>query len=186
MCWLIKNKVYKNTNLIKITILARNNWKGIVYNIMITRRDCLLLLSELSAKGIDTDNMMRLALKSADVNIDVVKFINSNRQLDANAFYEKVRRSYNHKKSNLYKNIVTCDEVDCSDTVLTTLAALNLQILLFRSNVSDVPMFLKHTRFEEINKVLLNYSKTYDLVPCIKVLQIIKADLKAFEYITKN
>lgn len=153
---------------------------------MITRRDCLLLLSELSARGINTDSMLKLALKSQDVNINVIKFINSNRQLDANAFYEKIRRSYNHKKSNLYKNIVTCDEVDCSETVLTTLAALNLQILLFKENVSDVKMFLNHTRFEEINQSLLNYSRTYDLIPCIKVLQFIKADLKAFEYINKE
>ena len=150
---------------------------------MITRRDCLLLLSELAARGVDTDNMTRLALRSQDINIDVIKFINNHRQLDANAFYEKVRKSYNHKKSNLYKNIVTCDEVDCSDSVLTTLGALSLQILLYMSNVSDTRMFLAHTRFEEITQALLNYSKTFDLVPCIKVLQIVKADLKAFEYI---
>ena len=153
---------------------------------MITRRDCLLLLSELAARGVDTNSMTRLALKSTDVNIDVIKFINDNRQLDANAFYEKIRKSYNHKKSTLYKNIVTCDEVDCSDTVLTTLAALNLQILLFMDKVTDAKMFLNHTRFEEINRALLNYSKTFDLVPCIKVLQIVKADLKAFEYINKK
>lgn len=153
---------------------------------MITRRDCLLLLSELSAKGINTDSMIKLALKSQDVNIEVIKFINSNRQFDANAFYEKIRKSYNHKKSNLYKNIVTCDEVDCSETVLTTLSALSLQILLFKDSVSDTKMFLSHTRFEEIHKALLNYSKTFDLVPCIQVLQIIKADLKAFEYINKQ
>ena len=167
-------------------MLARNNWKGIVYKIMITRRDCLLLLSELAAKGIDTDDMVKLTLRSNDVNFDVIKYINSHRQLDANMFYEKIRKSYNHKKSVLYKNIVTCDEVDCSDTVLTTLAALNLQILLFVKNVSDVTMFLSHTRFEEINQAMLNYSRTYDLVPCIKVLQIIKADLKAFEYMRNS
>lgn len=153
---------------------------------MITRRDCILLLSELSSKGIDTAQMLNRALKSTEVDISVIKFINSHRPFDANLFYEKLRRSYNQKKSNLYKNIVTCDEVDCSDSVLTTLAALNLQILLYMSNVEDTKMFMSHTRFEEITQVLLNYSKTYDLVPCIKVLQIIKADLKAFEYISKN
>ncbi len=152
---------------------------------MITRRDCLLLLSELSARGIDTQKETLLTLSSSDVNIEVIKFINKHRQLDANKFYEKIRKSYNHKKSNLYKNIVTCDEVDCSPTVLTTLGALSLQILLFKDSVDDVKMFLNHTRFEEITQALLNYSRTYDLVPCIKVLQIVKADLKAFEYITK-
>lgn len=153
---------------------------------MITKRDCILLLSELSGKGIDTTSMLNKALKNPEVDISVIKFINSHRPFDANLFYEKLRKSYNKKKSNLYKNIVTCDEVDCSDTVLTTLAALNLQILLYMNTVEDTRMFMSHTRFEEINQVLLNYSRTYDLVPCIKVLQIIKADLKAFEYISKN
>ena len=153
---------------------------------MITRRDCLLLLSELSAHGIDTSEMTRVAVRSKDANINVVKFINSNRQLDVNRFYEKIRKSYNHKKSNLYKNIVTCDEVDCTDSVLTTLASLSLQILLFKNTVSDTKMFLSHTRFEEINQTLLNYSRTFDLVPCVKVLQLVKADLKAFEYMNRE
>lgn len=153
---------------------------------MITRRDCILLLSELQQRGIEVDDMLKRAMKSADADLGVIKFINTHRQLDANLFYEKIRRSYNNKKSNLYRNIVICDEVDCSETVLTTLSALSLQILLFMNNVSDKKMFLAHTRFEEISQVLLNYSRTFDLVPCIKVLQIIKADLKAFEYINKN
>lgn len=153
---------------------------------MITKRDCILLLSEIASKGVNTEAMIQRAVRSKDVDIQVIKFINSNRQLDANAFYEKLRKSYNNKKSVLYKNIVTCDETDCTDTVLTTLASLSLQILLFMKQVEDAKMFLSHTRFEEISQVLLNYSKTFDLVPCIKVLQIIKADLKAFEYINKQ
>ena len=151
---------------------------------MITRRDCLLLLSELKLKNIDTA-MITKTLASPNVDIEVIKFINDHRQFEANAFYDKIRKSYNAKKSNLYKNIVTCDEVDCSNTVLTTLAALNLQILLYVDKVTDAKMFLRHLRFEEINQALLNYGKTFDLVPCIKVLQIVKADLKAFEYINK-
>lgn len=153
---------------------------------MITKRDCILLLSELAERGIDTTSMMNRALRAPEIDLTVVKFINEHRQFDANAFYEKLRKSYNNKRSMLYKNIVTCDEVDCTETVLTTLAALNLQILLYMKDVEDSKMFMSHTRVQEINEVLLNYSKTYDLVPCIKVLQVIKADLKAFEYINKN
>lgn len=145
-----------------------------------------MLLSELAERGIDTSSMMNRALRALDVDLAVVKFINEHRQFDANAFYEKLRKSYNNKRSMLYKNIVTCDEVDCTETVITTLAALNLQILLYMKDVEDSKMFMSHTRVQEINEVLLNYSKTYDLVPCIKVLQVIKADLKAFEYINKN
>lgn len=152
---------------------------------MITRRDCLLLLAELQQKGIDTLAMSQKALKSPNIDIEVIKFINEHRRFEANEFYEKLRKSYNNKKSMLYKNIVTCDEVDCTSTVLTTLGALNLQILLFLDKVDDAKMLLRHLRYEEITQSLLNYSKTFDLVPCIKVLQIIKADLKAFEYMNK-
>ena len=150
---------------------------------MITKRDCILLLTEMEGSGIDTSDMLKLAMRSADLDADVLKFINDHRQIDASAFYEKIRKSYNNKKSNLYKNIVTCDEIDNSPNVLTTLAALNLQILLFVQNAQDERLFLRSVRFEEINQALLNYSKTFDLVPCIQVLQVVKSDLKVFEYI---
>lgn len=153
---------------------------------MISRRDCILLLAELQQHGIDTTAIMKKALKSTSIDLDVIKFINSHRRFEANAFYEKLRKSYNSKKSMLYKNIVTCDEIDCTDTVLTTLGALNLQILLFIDKVDDTRMLLRHLRYEEITQALLNYAQTFDLVPCIKVLQIIKADLKAFEYINNT
>ena len=150
---------------------------------MITKRDCLLLLTEMGGQGIDTKEMIDLAMRSPDLDADVLKFINDHRQIDASAFYEKIRKSYNNKKSSLYKNIVTCDEVDYEENVLTTLAALNLQILLFVQNAQDERLFLRSIRFEEINQALLNYSRTFDLVPCIKVLQVVKSDLKVFEYI---
>ena len=153
---------------------------------MITKRDCILLLTTMKNEHVNVDAMMQKAITARDVNIDVIKFINNYRPLDANNFYEKIRKSYNNKKSNLYKNIVTCDEQDCTSTVLTTLAALSLQILLYSSDVEDKSMFLSHMRFEEIQEVLLNYARTFELIPCVQVLQVIKADLKAFEYINKN
>lgn len=153
---------------------------------MITRRDCLLLLSELQQKGIETTDIMQKALATPNIDLDVIKFINSHRQFEANLFYEKLRKSYNNKKSMLYKNIVTCDELDCTKSALTTLGALNLQILLFLDNVTDSAMFLRHLRYEEITQALLNYAKTFDLIPCIKVLQVIKADLKVFEYLNNK
>ena len=153
---------------------------------MITKRDCILLLTTMKNEHVSVDAMMQKTITSRDIDIDVIKFINNYRPLDANKFYEKLRKSYNNKKSSLYKNIVTCDEQDCTSTVLTTLAALSLQILLYSNDVSDKTMFLSHMRFEEIQEVLLNYARTFELIPCIQVLQVIKADLKAFEYINKN
>lgn len=153
---------------------------------MITKRDCILLLTTMKNEHVNVDAMMQKAITARDVSIDVIKFINNYRPLDANKFYEKLRKSYNNKKSSLYKNIVTCDEQDCTSTVLTTLAALSLQILLYSNDVTDKTMFLSHMRFEEIEEVLLNYARTFELIPCVQVLQVIKADLKAFEYINKN
>lgn len=153
---------------------------------MITRKDCILLLSELNSRGVDTSKYLQRCVKSQNVDLSVVKFINEQRQLDTIAFYEKLRKSYNSKKSMLYKNIVRCDEVDCTDSVLTTLAALNLQIMLFLPSVQNEHMFLENMRTQEINQALLNYSSTFDLVPCIQLLQIIKADLKAFEQVNKT
>ena len=152
---------------------------------MITRNDTILLLTELQEQGIDTGKLVEVALRSTEANVTVIKFINSHRPFEANKFYEKIRKSYNDKKSTLYRNIVK-ENLDDPNEVLTTLASLNLQILLYSKNVDDKQMFLRHMRFEEICAALLNYSKKYDLVPCIKLLQRIKADLKAFQYFNRE
>lgn len=152
---------------------------------MITRNDTILLLTELQEQGVDTGKLVEVALRSSEVNVTVIKFINSHRPFEANKFYEKIRKSYNDKKSTLYRNIVK-ENLDDPNDVLTTLASLNLQILLYSKNVDDKQMFLRHMRFEEICAALLNYSKKYDLVPCIKLLQRIKADLKAFQYFNRE
>ena len=72
---------------------------------MITKNDCILLLTELEERGIDTKSALREAI-SQGPTISVIKFINDNRQLDLTTFYEKIRKSYNNKKSSLYINIV--------------------------------------------------------------------------------
>ena len=60
---------------------------------MITYTDCLLLLSELKQAGIDTADITKKAISSTTVNIDVLKFINDNRQFEVQQFYEKLRHS---------------------------------------------------------------------------------------------
>ena len=146
---------------------------------MVTKNDLLLLLTELQETGLDVNNYFMKAVNSANVSLEVLKFINDQRQLDVAAFYELLRKNYNSKKSPLYKNIVR-EDVKTED-VLTTLAALNLQILLFAKKLDDDKMFLKHSRAEEITRVLNNYYQTYDLLPCLKLLKLVKADLVAFE-----
>ena len=147
---------------------------------MLTKSDLILILSDMQNKGIDIKNNLMKAVKSDTVSLEVLKFIQENRQLDISAFYTLLRKNYNSKKSPLYKNLVR-EEMNEPEDVLTTLAALNLQILLYAKKLDDNKLFLKHSRAEEITFVLNNYYKNYDLIPCLKLLRLIKADLKAFE-----
>ena len=102
---------------------------------MIDKRDCFILLSELQDDGVEeAQKYLNQLLASKQQSLEVIKFINDNRQFDANKFYEKIRKAYNDKKSQLYMNIVREDNFD-ADNILTTLAALNLQILLFSKTV---------------------------------------------------
>ena len=74
---------------------------------MITRTDCILLLSDLEERGIDTTAILKETLKNAEPTLTTIKFINDNRELALAQFYEKIRKSYNKKKSNLYINITS-------------------------------------------------------------------------------
>lgn len=149
---------------------------------MITKNDCLLLLGEISAKGIDTKEYITKTLKTNRIDLDVLKFINDNRPLELTQFYEKLRRNYNNKKSKLYKEIVQIDEKEPKDIVVT-LSSLLTQILLFSNTLSNKQLFLKHSRADEISKVLVKYFQEYDMQLCISMLTLIKADLKACEYV---
>lgn len=148
---------------------------------MITKTDCYLLLADLEKDGVDTKEVLTKLTSSTNLPIDVIKFINDNRQLDLSAFYERLRKNYNNKKSNLYKNIVK--EIEEPNEVLTTLSSMLTQILLYSKQLENKQMFLKHARSSEITAVLNNYFKSYDLTNCLKLLRIIKADLKALESI---
>lgn len=148
---------------------------------MITRSDCYLLLSDLQDSGIDTTKAISDLSTSKDIPISVIKFINDNRQLDLSQFYENLRKNYNNKKSQLYINIVK--ETQDPDKLLVTLSALLTQILLYSNKVNDKQLFLKHSRADEISKVLTKYFIDYDLTTCVKLLRLIKADLKTLESI---
>lgn len=145
----------------------------------ISKKDCLLLLTELSEQGIDCKQQIKYLINSDTVSLETLKFINDNRQLDLTNFYEKLRKSYNKKKSTLYINIVK--ELEEPNDVLTTLNSYSLQVMLYSKNVDNKRMFYKFTRIDEVYKCLLHYMTTYDLIPCIKLLQLIKADIKALE-----
>lgn len=145
----------------------------------ISKNDCLLLLSELQDAGIDCKQQVMQVVKADSPSLDVLKFINDHRQLDLAAFYEKIRKSYNEKRSTLYINIMK--EVEDPQKVLTTLNAYTLQAFLFSKDVKDKQMFYKFARVDDVYKCINNYLRTYDFIPCIKVLQLIKADIKVLE-----
>lgn len=150
---------------------------------MLTKTDLLLLLTEIESTGRNVDDQIFNVLRGETISYDVLKFINDNRQFDVAVFYDLIRKNYNNKKSNLYINLVR-EDLNNPSEVLITLSALNLQILLFSKKLADNKMFLKHSRAEDITNVLNIYYKTYDLLPCIKLLKLIKADLVAFEHIS--
>ena len=147
---------------------------------MISRQDLFLLLSDLQDDGVNIDACVeRLALTDG-IDIETIQFINKTRNIELCKFYEKLRKSYNDKKSKLYINIVK-EDFSKPDVVLTTLSSLLTQIILFSKGVEDRDMFLRHSRAQEITKVLTLYFRDYDLSKAIKLLQIIKADLKVLE-----
>jgi hypothetical protein len=148
---------------------------------MIQKTDLILLLTEMQDQGIEVGPQLKKAAISSNIPLDVLKFINDNRQLDVAAFYERMRKNYNTKKSPLYINIVK--EISEPNEVITTLSALALQINLYSKHVDNKTMFYKHARIKEILSCLSQYYEDYDITKSLKLLRLIKADLKAFEEI---
>ena len=114
----------------------------------ITKNDCLVLLSELTDKGIDCTQYVKQVIKDNGPSVEVLQFINENRELDLTRFYEKLRKSYNSKKSSLYINIMK--DLEEPQDVLTTLNSYTLQVLLFSKDVEDKQMIL-HVQMKFIN-----------------------------------
>lgn len=148
---------------------------------MITDDDCLLMLNTIKEKGIDTTKIEE-ELASRGPTKKVIKFIRDNDDLDIYNFYRKLRKSYNDKRSKLYVNIVKEDFSDV-DNIPTTMASYVLQSLLYSKQANDETMFLEQSRYNDCCECLLEYGKSGDLVPCIRLLQIIKQEIKALEEI---
>ena len=149
---------------------------------MISKDDVILLLTEMGDNN--KEDIMRV-LKSSSIPLDILKKINDSKQLDLLRFYEKLRKSYNAKKSKLYINILKVDEnlIEDPKTILTTASALLNQILQF--DVEDEAMFYSHSRADELVKVLEIYFKTFNIEPLRKLLNLVKADLKCLEELKK-
>lgn len=155
---------------------------------MLTRNDCLLLLSELETFGnVDKEKLKQITLKTAsqlNISLDTLKFINTYKPLDVKNFYNQIRQNYNNKKSKLYINIVK--EIDDTTKVLTTLSALLTQILLYSEKCDNKQLFLQHSRAKEISLALSKYFEDYDITICLQLMRIIKADIKVLEELEKD
>lgn len=151
---------------------------------MITKNDVILLLTDLQNKGIDVSNELNETLKLNSISLNALRLIYDNRNVDIINFYNKLRKSYNDKRSKLYISIMKSDENKLNDPkkVLTTLSALLNQI--FQYKAEDQVLFYKHSRCSEIAKVLDAYCNSYNLEAAFQLLALIKADIVALEYVT--
>lgn len=140
----------------------------------------MLLLTDLENKGLNISKQMLTLIKSDGIPMDIVKYVNDNRPLEIAQFYEHLRKNHNEKKSPLYKNIVL-EELKNPSDVIVILSSLLLQIGLFASKIDNNQIFLTSSRASEISKAISDYYTNYDLIPCLKLLKLIKVDLKAFE-----
>lgn len=148
---------------------------------MLNKSDCMSILIKLEDKGVDIDAQMKKLILAKDIPIDVLKFIAEKQGLEAVNFYEMLRKSYNNKKSKLYKNIL--DDIKLED-VCVILSSLLLQIALYSSKLTDTKnSFLQEMRANEISEALADFYKSDNVEKCLAVLNAIKTDLLVLEYL---
>lgn len=150
---------------------------------MISKADCLLLLTDISKTNKEAEKYKTLLYSKPEIDFEILKFIYKNTSIDVLEFYEKLRKNYNNKKSSLYINIMK--EVDEPRKCITTLSSLLLQMLLYADKLDNTDAFLRNCRCKELIKVISNYLETYDLTKCVDLLTLYKTDIKALEEIKK-
>ena len=149
---------------------------------MITKNDCLSILTKLDESGVSgVNSYVRKLVVARDIPLEVLKFISDNRGLEVSKFYEMLRKSHNQKKSPLYTNILK--EIDDPQEVITTLSCLLTQILLYGKKLESRDQFFREVRAEELTRVLNNYFKTGLYEECLHLIKILKSDLLVLEYI---
>lgn len=150
---------------------------------MITKADVLTLLVDIeNTKNLSVNNYIEKLLTSDNIPNEVLKFIIDNKDLEIVNFYEMLRIKHNKNKSPLYLNIIRGEE--SKQDIITTLSCLLLQIILYSNKLESKTEFLKQARAEEITRVLNEYFNNQNLEGCIKLINLIRADLMILEYLT--
>ena len=149
---------------------------------MITKNDCLSILTKLDESGVSgVNSYVRKLVVARDIPLEVLKFISDNRGLEVSKFYEMLRKSHNQKRSPLYTNILK--EIEDPQEVVTTLSCLLTQILLYGKKLDNRDQFFREVRAEELTRVLNNYFKTGLYEECLHLIKVLKSDLLVLEYI---
>jgi len=149
---------------------------------MITKNDCLSILTKLDESGVSGVNpYVRKLLMAREIPLEVLKFISDNRGLEVSNFYEMLRKNHNKKKSPLYTNILK--EIDDPQEVIITLSCLLTQIILYGKKLDNRDQFFREVRAEELTRVLNNYFRTGLYESCLSLIKLFKADLLVLEYI---
>lgn len=154
---------------------------------MISTNDCMLILASIGkATHKDVSKYISMCVKSKIPPREVLEFIDINRPLDLKHFYEHLRESYNNHRSKLYINIMKELQEDKVKEVVTTLNSYALQVTLFGQKLDSAVDFYQQSRLSDVYKCLYNYTQTNDLIPCIKLLKLIKIDIKLLESSYRN
>lgn len=147
---------------------------------MITKQDCMSLLLKLEDSGLDVDEQMKRLMRSQSVPVDTLSFIVRNNGLEANRFYEMLRKRHNQKKSPLYKNLL--DGPKSPADAALTLNCLLTQIFLYGSKLESPSAFYKEIRADEIARAVSDYVSDGEYSGCSELLGLLKTDLLVIEY----
>lgn len=147
---------------------------------MITKQDCMSLLLKLEDAGLNIDSQMKRLILAESVPMETLTFIVKNNGMEANKFYEMLRKRHNQKKSPLYKNILSGPKSPAEDAL--TLNCLLTQIFLYGAKLDSPYSFYKEVRADEIASAVSEYLAAGEYEGCSSLLSLLKADLLVLEY----
>lgn len=146
---------------------------------MITKNDCFEIIIK---SNIENKKQLILELSPLPL-IEVIRKVNELRLLDVTNFYKKLRKSYNQKRSKLYKDLVR--EIDDPNKAAIILTIYLQNAMLYKSEVNGEELFRKSARVPEVLQVLINFFN-YDIIKTVDMLKTIRNDIKCLELFEKE